>query len=452
MTNRGATVLLAAAFLFLAAVQLNAATALSPVPCANITKLRNLAANPGLTYFTNPRTGDQLDYVVIGDGAVSSEVIVLFNGTSAILPDWPEQMLTNSRFSPLIVHNLDYDPAEDSPRSLCHEYRIVLFDYPGTGLNPLAATFTGDQIANDVDAMLDDVTLRYGISTAVVDPGGWSLGTNLALKYSFVAPVSNPARQLHSVLLIATRPGGNTDGFQSGNQAQCLRTILDAVGSPLPNTQLLNILQKTGIELIFPYLDQPPYSGSSDVCTATIANGSVELNVSLHCGVDNHCAQTLVDDLRNRRTAPWSQTYGVPTLLYFQERAFDNDYNICNCQVAEPGFTSASCSCSGQVKSSPTNGGLCQVTSAIPWKPVISNCAPVQNSGPITVLNGFEDLYMQWVYGQALVDGYQAGYGSSKARLYTYDGITGAGHGVMFQHPKWTQEHLFDALDTRGDR
>jgi pimeloyl-ACP methyl ester carboxylesterase len=447
MTGLRPLLLLATTVTLLAAAQLNAAASLTPVPCASITRLRSLAASPGLTYFVNSRTGDQLDYVVIGDGAVSSEVIVLFNGTSAILPDWPVQMLTNSTDSPLIVANPDYDPKEDSPHSLCHEYRIVLFDYPGTGQNPLASSFTGDQIANDVDAMLNDVTARYGISTAIVDPGGWSLGTNLALKYSFVAPMSNPARQLHSLLLIATRPGGNTDGFQSGNQAQCVTTVLDTLQSATPDFSTYRNVQAVGIKLIFPYLDEPPYSDSNDVCTAVVGGGSVQLNVPLDCTFDNHCDQTLEDDLQNRMTAPWSLTNGISRSLFIQERAFDNDYNICNCQTAEPGFVSSSCSCSGRVKSSPSNGGLCQVTSTIPWEPVISNCAPVTNSGPITVINGFQDLFIQWVYGQALVDGYQAGYGTSKAQIFTYPGIDGAGHGVLFQHPKWTQEHLFAALD-----
>lgn len=419
-----------------------------PIPCADITKMRNLATDPGLTYFTNSRTGDQLDYVVIGDAAISDEVLVLFNGTSQILPDWPEQMFTNSTWSPLIVLNSDFDPAEDGSVSICHNYRIVFFDYPGTGLNPATATYTGDQMANDVDAMLDDVASRYGISTAVVDPGGWSLGTNLALKYSFVAPVSNPARTLHNVVLIATRPGGNTDGFQSGNQAQCVSTLLDAAQTVFPSAKITGAVQKYGIELIFPYLNQPPYSGLNNVCTATIdpIQGEIELNVTPNCTATNHCDQTLEDDLENRRTTPWSLTDGIPRNLLLQERAFDNDYNICNCQVAEPNFTSSSCSCSSTVKSSPTNGGICQVTSSIPYAPVVQNCVPILNTGKITVINGYEDLFIQWTYGQALVDAYQAQYGMQKAQLFTYPGDDGAGHGVLYQHQRWTQEQIATAL------
>jgi len=349
----------------------------------------------------------------------------------------------------LIVNNPDYDPAEDGDVSICHDYRIVFFDYPGTGLLPPSATYTGDQVADVVDAMLDDVTARYGISTAVVDPGGWSLGTNLALKYAFLSPVSNPARTIRNLVLIATRPGGNTDGFQSGNQAQCVTTLLDAVQQIYPNVKITSALQKDGIELIFPYENEPPYSGLNNVCTATInpVQGEVDLNVTLECTLLNHCDQTLENDLKNRATEPWSITDGIPHGLFLQERAFDNDYNICNCQVAAPNFTSTSCSCSGTVLSSPRNGGMCQVSSSVPYAPVVTNCVPILNTGKITVINGYEDLFVQWTYGKALVDGYQASYGMQKAQLYTYPGDDGAGHGVLFQHPLWTQAHIFLALN-----
>src|SRR5580658_9196862 len=65
----------------------------TPVACAQLRTLR--ALNTELTYFTNPRTGDKLDYLVLGDAAKSDEVIVMFNGTGGILPDWPIEMITN---------------------------------------------------------------------------------------------------------------------------------------------------------------------------------------------------------------------------------------------------------------------------------------------------------------------------------------------------------------------
>ena len=67
-----------------------------------------------------------------------------FNGTGGILPDWPVQMLTNSRYSPRIAHTLAYSAAEDGPISLCHDYRLVLFDYPGVGRSPLNGPVTAE--------------------------------------------------------------------------------------------------------------------------------------------------------------------------------------------------------------------------------------------------------------------------------------------------------------------
>ncbi len=56
-----------------------------------------------LSVATNPRTGNALEYAVIGDGTASDELIVMFNGTGGIFPDWPVQMITNSTYSPKIA-------------------------------------------------------------------------------------------------------------------------------------------------------------------------------------------------------------------------------------------------------------------------------------------------------------------------------------------------------------
>lgn len=69
---------------------------------------------------------------------------------------------------------------------------------------------------------------------------------------------------------------------------------------------------------------------------------------------------------------------------------------------------------------------------------------PLNISGKLTVINGYEDLYIQWTYGEALVDAYNTEYGSGKATLDMYPGS--AGHGVLIQHPGWTQEQISSAL------
>jgi hypothetical protein len=112
-----------------------------PLRAADLTTLRALRQH--LTLVQNPRTGDTLEYVVIGDGARSNELIMLFPGTGGILADWPVQMLTNSTYSPGIKLTDAYIPAEDGPIALAHAYRLVLFDYPGVGLGTLGGPLTG---------------------------------------------------------------------------------------------------------------------------------------------------------------------------------------------------------------------------------------------------------------------------------------------------------------------
>jgi hypothetical protein len=57
-----------------------------PIPCSALTELRDMA--PQLKSFTNKRTGDTVDYLVMGDAAMSDDVIVMFNGTGEIVPDF----------------------------------------------------------------------------------------------------------------------------------------------------------------------------------------------------------------------------------------------------------------------------------------------------------------------------------------------------------------------------
>ena len=95
---------------------------------------------------------------------------------------------------------------------------------------------------------------------------------------------------------------------------------------------------------------------------------------------------------------------------------------------------------------SATNGGICQTESNPLNLPVSTNCTALRIAGRITVLNGLEDLFIKWTYGRALVEGYQRAHGASKAKLYTYRGEGGAGHGILMQHPRWTQRHIHLAL------
>ena len=70
----------------------------------------------------------------------------------------------------------------------------------------------------------------------------------------------------------------------------------------------------------------------------------------------------------------------------------------------------------------------------------------LKNRDRVTVINGYEDLFIQWTYGQELVRACDAQYGNGKAAIVTYPGADGAGHGILLQHPAWTQEQIYAAL------
>jgi len=421
-----------------------------PISCASLRTLR--ALGPSINVFTNPRTADQIEYVVIGDGKVSDDLIVMFNGTEGILPDWPIQMITNSVASPKIVKTQPYSPSEDGPISICHDYRLVLFDYPGVGRTPLSGNVTFDQTANDVDAMLTSIGKRYKIPTNSIVVAGWSLGTAEAVKYAFVAPRSNPARVIRDLVLIATKPGGNTDGFVDGNQAPCVSTLFDfRVENPDISPSFKKKLQNTGFELLFPYVGELPYDGPTIDCVAKInaTRQTVKLNVTTDCPSGSECQKNEAVQAANRLTYPWSLTQGVDQALYTQQRELDADYSLCYCASATTHFTSSDCSCSGSApEMSVSNGGICQTVSTgttQPNAPISTNCVELL-TGPITVINGPEDLYIQHTYGKELVAAYQQIYGPERASIVTYPGTDGAGHGVLMLHPMWTQQQIHDAI------
>jgi hypothetical protein len=51
----------------------------APISCADLTSLRDLGSS--LSLVKNPHTGNTLEYIVIGDGADSDELIAFFPGT-----------------------------------------------------------------------------------------------------------------------------------------------------------------------------------------------------------------------------------------------------------------------------------------------------------------------------------------------------------------------------------
>jgi len=431
------------AVLFLVAAGAPGMRAATPVPCSALGELRDQASN--LIYLTNPSTGDKVDYVVIGDAAASNDVLVMFPGTGEIIPDWPLQMITNSTYSPNIVDTLGYRAIEDGPISLCHNYRLLFFDYPGVGENFLLGhQVTKDDVSSDVDAILTDAATQYGISTNVVDPLGWSLGTTDALKFSLLSAAGRPSRTIHNIVLIATDPGGYTTGLASPNEASCVDTLFAALKTAT-DKDLKRALEGKSLALTFPYMGQTAKdNGTNSGCTATITNDQVQLSVTPICKLENNCKTFVRRSEINRLTLPWSVTRGIDHALYLQQRAQGNDWAVDYCAAAGPGFNSIDCTNFGPVLQSVTNGGICETDTTNPNLPVVRQCANLTMTGTIAVLNGFEDLFVQWTYGRSLVDAYNRQTGAGSATLTTYPGK--AGHAILIEHPLWTQTNIQAAL------
>jgi pimeloyl-ACP methyl ester carboxylesterase len=280
---------------------------------------------------------------------------------------------------------------------------------------------------------------------------GWSLGTLAALKYAFLSPSARPERQIHDVVLIATKAGGAVDGFADGNGAQCVSALFEALKAPNLDTRQALRIKSELFKLTFPYENQRPYDGPSSGCSATVdaATHDVVLNVAPHgCSVGSQCGKMLDDYVLNRVTAPWEHTQGVSQEQYRQQRALVDDWNHCYCATPGSSFNSTGCSCARTPQLSDTNGGVCQSKSGEHTRnaPSSFDCVPLKLEGHLTVINGRQDLFIQWTYGKALVEAYQKAYGADKAALVVYDGPDGAGHGVLVQHPKWVQERIHAAL------
>jgi pimeloyl-ACP methyl ester carboxylesterase len=411
------------------------------VPCSQLRTLRQL--NHQLTVFKNARTGDSIEYLVIGDGAASDDLLLMFPGTGQTLAGWPEQMITNAKYSPAIVGTATYKAAENGSVSICHNYRLLLLDYPGVGETPYRRNLTRDAIANDTDAVLENVRRTAGIDTDHVDPLGWSLGTTMAMKYAVLSPISRPARQIHNIVLLATGPGGSEQGDETHDSAACVQTLFNA--SVQYHGSLDRQIKDKLSELIFPYAGQTPTeSGTKSNCTASIDSGKVSLSVTLDCTIDNNCKPYFDSVLISNKTYPWVRTNGIGGRIYREERAIASDWYENYCARAGIGFRSLDCTSYGKVEISETNGGICKTDTSNLDHPIAQDCDHISLAGKINVIVGLEDLFDQWTYGKAVVDGYRQSQGAASARLVIYP--HSAGHGLLIQHPKWVQEQIDNAI------
>jgi pimeloyl-ACP methyl ester carboxylesterase len=398
--------------------------------------------NKHLAVVKNPRTGDALEYAVVGDAARSGDVIVFFPGTGQTIADWPTQLLTNSVYSPKIAGTIGYRRDQNGPDSLCHDFRLVFFDYPGVGLTAYRPNAGHDAIASDVDAMLQEIGKRYAVPTDNVSLLGWSLGTAFALKYAYLSPVSRPQRKIRNVLLLAAGPGGSLQGQVGADNASCVTTLFKAAETA--KGTLAKQIRKDATELLFPYVGQKPdNNGTNSDCKATVTNQIVMLSVTTHCTVANGCQGFLENATAALYTFPWHRTEGVSGNTYVEQRYQDNDFTVAYCGKAAPGFKSEDCVAYNKIEQSITDGGMCKTDTSNPDKPVSRDCARLHLTGKVVILDDYEDIFTQWTYDRALAIGLNlAEPGSASFTPCPFPGS----HGFFIENPRWVQAKFAAAM------
>jgi len=455
----------------------------TPASAAGIVTCDQLADEPGKhlrdlvkrssSTFAVGSTDQEIRYLVIRpDSSVSTaaNAIVFFNGTSAVMSDWPYEMLKGSDVS------------------LCDAYTLIFFDYPGVGGTVAAdeGKFTFDHFAENVDALVTYLNTsradELGTTIDTVHPLGWSLGSLAALKFAALAGANGYAaddsRKIGNVFLIATKPGGDTHSGSgnplnlmvpaTGHQAQCVTQVTAAMRD---ESSYVKALKKAMFGLMFPYVytasgkTQGEYAGSSDeICVAdsistaavTLEDQTTQLDIETSCEAEKPvCVKELAAFWANRAVEPYKASdaneSGVPYAVYVQERNIVDDWNYAYCAQAGASWTSEECypnpyvaPPTGYTRNS-ANGGPCLTIAFLASnQPGSLWCMSLDHiTGKLVVINAKEDMFIQHVYGTALYDAYK---GEVSASLNTYSGS--AGHAVLLTDPTWVQGILLDAMPT----
>jgi len=417
---------------------------LSTVPCSDIVDTLKDFQDQVQTTSTNPVTGDTMNYLVVGNSH-ATEAILFIPGTAGTLPDWPVQLFTNSTSSPNLKH--EYPKAENS---LCSEYALVFIDYPGVGGSQFGGTLSFENMSRDISQVLREVTGNYGIRIRQLHIFGFSLGSLAALKFA----TYNTARTPVGILFLSgSKPGGGADGNISG----CVDEAWD-----LLETVDSDVLLFTINRLLFPYKNQIPYNGESDACTSI--NVLYQPNVTLEpCNSLGQCDSTPctqevmcgrnADTSADNRLSGSKWEGGVPKSVYIQERDLTASYDDCTCFP-----DNSSCTCkSADPDLNPNDGGVCKCLKTAPniaqcfsMSPGSGlGCADLSTTRNIVVFNAKEDLFIQWLYGEYLIGGYNANQ-SGFAELVNYDEDQGiqAGHGLPFQAPAWMQDKMYEKIQS----
>lgn len=439
--------------------------------------------------YTNSANGQTIRFLAVqptNTNAGNYETLVFFNGTSQITPDWPVGMIAGSS------------------TSLCDNNALVFSDYPGIGetAQPADADFTFDNIAYNVYNLLANLNDSHGFNIKSIDPTGWSLGTEAALKFTALATwnssFSGRGMKINKLFLIATKSGGDLESpgattplscsssgqppnpapgatyyNATGNQAMCVTSILNRLFQLSTATQWTAAvsLKNSLVGVLFPYVDlsgasQGPY-GSGDpgtICAASVSTTDNQVTsmcdlqdnqavISACNGANASCLATQTLFEANRSARPYLDNISYAQFAGQRRLNFTYDYGACT-HASTSDWASQGCTFNPSQVGNPLynsalvlDGAPCSTieTSSATGSPVVLDCPQfAAKVGGVYIFNGAEDMFVRHDYGTALCNWFNsAGWAPGPCTQTTY---SGAGHGVQYVYPSQIYSVINGAL------
>lgn len=433
--------------------------------------------------FTNPANGQTFRFLAVrpaNPNAPAYETLVFFNGTSQITPDWPVGLLAGSPIG-----------------SLCDNNALVFSDYPGIGdtTQPADAAFTFDNIASNVFNLMGSLNDSQGFKIKSINPTGWSLGTEAALKFSALATWNNSFKargmKINKLFLIAAKIGGDLESgtaatalscsssvpttpppgpyfTATGNQAMCVTSIMDRLFQLSGAVQwtFATSLKNSLVASLFPYSDssgaaQSPY-GPNDpgtICAATVSTNEVTSLCNLQegdsvtaCGATaTACAATQSLFEANRLETPYFNN--ISYAQFAGQRRLNFMYGYGNCpEASTASWSSANCAFNpNQVTNTlynsalVVNGSPCVTieTTSDTSSPIVLDCPQfAARLGGVYIFNGAEDMFIRHDYANALCNWFN----SSGRAPCTVNTFPNAGHGVQYLYASQIYSAINGAL------
>lgn len=361
-------------------------------------------------YRTASQSGEMNILIIEALSPESADTIIFLNGLSQVIPDWP----------PVFIEKL------------VGQYNLLFMDYPGIGgTEPIKGKgFNYINIANSLNGILDLFPNEYSnITGKAIHLVGWSLGTLVALKS--IEPLSHK-RKVKNVVLFATKPGGEGGvplGSSFGNAAPCVKSIAAELSEHGMDWygHFARKLKRDQFLLLFPYKAQTVLDSTAAYIDCMASSKEKTLSVELDPRFKHEYEKIGWQFLKNRLGGLWDG--GIPNDVYNQERKTVSDWDRFSELDKHYHFDNDT-----------GNDAICK-TLALTKQRVASVCPDLsQKVSSIKVVHAKKDLFMQYHYGQSLVDALNA----ASPNIATITLFDDAGHAYFLQESYQLTPSMFE--------